>query len=108
MLTGRRKPGARWLESDTLLQLALTEHEGSLHTCGVPFDEGADPANEGRFTAGLPVRCHACTAIEVAREKVRDSKYPQAGALSVRLVHPDGPHDRADQGEDDADRNDGG
>lgn len=86
-----------------MLALALRVHEDSLcKGCGVPMDESMDPANERHYHTDLPVRCHACTAYERAREKVAEAKYPQPGALRLRLALE--PHQGADQGHHDPDQ----
>ena len=88
MFRGRRKPGKRWLASDTLLARALELHERSCcPDCDQPRDEAADPAHDGdnpyrtaEYVVPPPVRDHACTALSRARKKVADADLP----------HPDG------------------
>jgi hypothetical protein len=85
---GKRKPGARWLRSDTLLAGALVLYEASLcPDCGQPRDETFDPANDGdnpyrtaEYVVPPPLRDHACTALSRARKKIADADMP----------HPDG------------------
>lgn len=58
--------------------VALGEYRADMHVCGHPLSETTDPASEGRWTAGLPIRCHACTAIAVRQEDYREASHPQA------------------------------
>jgi len=59
--------------------IAFVDYQGSIHECGHPLDETtsieADRDNingEYYYEAGLPIRCHACTAI--ARKQ---KEYPE-------------------------------
>lgn len=66
---GERSRSARVAERDWMLACALTLYEASLCPgCGQPRHESMDPANEHRYHADLPLRCHACTA-QVRRVK---------------------------------------
>lgn len=58
--------------------LALREYEDDLHVCGQPLSESTDPANQGRYRTLLPVRCHACDAIEIKQEEYREATRPRA------------------------------
>lgn len=64
MLRGQRKPGARWLTTDTAMAMALQHYEQTLcDGCGNPIAESMDPDSEGEWFAPPPARCHACTAV---------------------------------------------
>lgn len=47
--------------------------------CGRDIAECTDPGSEGKYTAGLPHRCHATTALLIAQDQHQET--PQAGAL---------------------------
>ena len=54
-----------WKATDQALALALTEYEANLcDGCGHPMHESMSPENEGLWVSPLPMRCHACTAID--------------------------------------------
>lgn len=72
---------AEWDAESRSWALALEAYEGSLCPCGCgyPASVSQDPANEDRFTADLPIRCHARTALVRAQERVSDDvKAPEA------------------------------
>lgn len=86
MLRGQRDPGSRWTEHDTSLAVALTVYEQSLCSgCGQPAHESmsadADPGNRDglwHYEVDLPVRCHACTALDEAAKPYQDVPAPSA------------------------------
>jgi hypothetical protein len=85
---GQRRPGRKWLRSDTLLAQALELYEDSLcASCGQPRDEAMDPAHDGdnpyrtaEYVVSPPLRDHACTEMSRARKRISDAEY----------THPDG------------------
>lgn len=62
--------------------VALALYRGDLHTCGQPLSETTAPDAEGNYVAELPLRCHACDAIDLKQEDYKDVKRP--GALLWR------------------------
>jgi hypothetical protein len=58
--------------------LALAEYRDDLHSCGHPLSDTTDPSAEGRYTAPLPIRCHACDAIEIKQEEYKEATRPRA------------------------------
>lgn len=93
MFRGRRKPGRKWLHSDTLLAQALGLYEDSLcPDCGQPRDEALDPLhdvdNPARthvYKVSEPLRDHACTALSVAREHIAEAEMRHPEALRFGL-----------------------
>lgn len=72
---------------------ASMAYEDSFHECGHPLDETtsplADPYNpEGqwRYTVDLPVRCHACTAINEKRKLYDGDNYDSARLFVAEKV----------------------
>lgn len=62
--------------------LALAQYEAGLcPKCGRPLSVCTAPENQGKFTVGLPTRCHAETALLVARDGMQG--YPNPGALML-------------------------
>lgn len=59
-----------WLEEDRdAAQAELQEQRGRCPgQCGLPLDTTVGEANDGKFVAPPPYRCHACEVI-VARQK---------------------------------------
>ena len=98
VLRGLRAPGERWTQHDASLAVALTLHEATLcHGCGHPLAESTSPEadlgnrdGDYHYEADLPVRCHACTARDVAAEKYVDPdvavEAPGALRFPVRRV----------------------
>lgn len=83
---GRQAPGERWTGRDWLLAQALVAYEDSLcPSCGNPRHETMDPDHESDWTAPLPLRCHACTAIAHRAKEYAESDAPQALAFSAEL-----------------------
>lgn len=63
--------------------LALLEDEADACSgCGHPLSESADPGAENTYTAPLPTRCHACTAIAIRAED-----YTKAQHRNALLLH---------------------
>lgn len=48
--------------------------------------ESMDPDTEGRWTAPLPMRCHACTAIEHRVKDYEKADAPRALKFSAELT----------------------
>ena len=77
---------AEWDDDARDAAVALAAYEADLCPgCRQPLAETTDPAREDRYTAGLAVRCHRCTATERAGEKYQDS--PQPGALLIPVEY---------------------
>jgi hypothetical protein len=93
---GRRRPGKKWLQSDTLLAAALQMHEDSIcPDCGQYRDETFDPANDGdnpyrtaSYVVSEPLRDHACTAMARARKGIADAEmvWPEGLRMGVSKV----------------------
>lgn len=75
---------------DQALILAFEAYEQTLcDGCGHPMSESTAKANEYRYATGLPVRCHACTAIGQASDALPDhTPQPQALRFGVHLKPP--------------------
>ena len=48
--------------------------------------ESMHPDNEQAYHAPLPVRCHACTAIEVRQTEYEKAQQPRALRFTVDLI----------------------
>jgi hypothetical protein len=92
---GRRKPGKRWLRSDTLLASALLMYEDSLNDLGIPRDEAQDPLHDGdnpyrtgSYVVSGPVRDFAATAMSRAQEQTakRELKHPDGLRFGIAFV----------------------
>ena len=90
MFRGRRKPGTRWLRSDTLLASALLLYEDSLNDLGIPRYEAMDQAHDGdnpnrtaEYVVSEPLRDHAITALERARKRIADAEMPWPEGLRM-------------------------
>jgi hypothetical protein len=77
-----------WKPEDSALAEALTLYENSLHACGHPVWDSADPATEGRWVAPFPTRCHACTAVANRAKEYEKADTPDALMFSVELSRP--------------------
>ena len=72
----------RWSRRDVDLALALHEYEAGLcRGCGDPLAVTTRPENDGAYRTSLPIRCHKCTAVQIASEVYQDTA--QASALSL-------------------------
>lgn len=82
-----------WDLADVALVLALEVVEAETCSgCGHPMAESMAKANEFRYTAGLPIRCHACTALGQASDALPDyTPQPQALRFGVHLKPPKTP-----------------
>lgn len=94
VLAGTRKPGDRWLPSDTLAAMAWQSYADSLCPgCGWPRELGMDEWHQNLWRADAPLRCYSCTAIErKASDKVYE-KQPLRNSLyfNADLVAPKKP-----------------
>lgn len=69
-----------------MLAQALTAYEALICSdCGQPMHESLDPENEGKYVAPLPVRCHACTAVEQRAASYADNDFPRALKFTSEL-----------------------
>lgn len=50
------------------------------------MSESMHPDNERAYHAPLPVRCHACTAIEVRQAEYEKAQQPRALRFTVDLI----------------------
>lgn len=64
-----------------------------MHSCGHPLEETtsilADPFNpsgEYKYVANLPVRCHACTALNLRQKEYDGDNFDSARLWSVSRV----------------------
>lgn len=77
---------AEWDADGRGLALALTEYEAGLCPgCRHPLTETTAAANEERYVAELPVRCHRCTATDQVSARYQDSPSPGALLVPIRL-----------------------
>jgi len=65
--------------------LALEQYESSQCPCGCGFPAAVSQAADAdaRFAVGPPVRCHARTALEVAKVGYNDAQQPSALLFGV-------------------------
>lgn len=82
---------AEWGEADRGAMLALQAYEAQVcGGCGEHLAESTAAENEERWSAQIAARCHACTAVEILREKiekqVEQKAVAQPGALLIRPV----------------------
>lgn len=69
---------------DRMLALALAIHESTLCSgCGQDMAYSMDPDLAEEWTTGHPDRCHACTALERASDRIKDSGEGHAAALKI-------------------------
>ena len=73
--------------------MALLHIEDDTCVCGQPLSESMDPdhnpdTGSHRYHAGMPSRCHACTAIAEAAKPYQDEKTeaPSALRFGVQLI----------------------
>jgi hypothetical protein len=77
---------AEWTDEDRRLALELQEYEAGLCPgCSTPMSETTDPANEYRYEAKLPLRCHRCTTSERAMKQYEENEAPSALFLPIVL-----------------------
>jgi len=80
------RPEVEWDDAEQTVMLALQYYQNGLcPKCGGPLSVCTDAANEMRFDAGLPIRCHATTARGRAAEKYRDQPGSEALMFVPRL-----------------------
>jgi len=80
------RPEPEWDEGEQTIMLALQLYRNGLcPKCGGPLSVCTDAANEMRFDAGLPIRCHATTARGRAAEAYRDLPGSEALMFVPRL-----------------------
>lgn len=64
--------------------LALAEYRATrCPSCGQDIRECTAPDGDGKYTAGLPTRCHATTALSIAQKAYAET--PQREALLWRV-----------------------
>lgn len=79
-----------WTNEERTAALALAQYENELcEGCGHPLAETSLPEREFDYLTDPPIRCHRCTAIEMAQEAVQSKPQPGALHLSVRLRGPE-------------------
>lgn len=67
---------------DRMLALALAIHEATVCSgCGQDMAYSMDPDLEDEWTTSHPTRCYACTALERADERVKESGTKHAQSL---------------------------
>lgn len=68
-----------WDSDDRTMALALLDYEADrCPGCGGQMRETTAPDSAGRWDAGLPHRCHACTALSVAQAPYQQVQHAQA------------------------------
>lgn len=72
-----------WDDREQAWMLALADYRATrCPSCGQDIRECTAPDADGRYHVGLPVRCHATTALSIARKAYVDT--PQSEALLWR------------------------
>jgi len=75
-----------WSPDDRRLALDLAQYEAECcPNCREPLSETADAKNEFRYVADLPIRCHRCTASEIATDAAQNREHPSALLIPIRL-----------------------
>ena len=78
----RARAEAEWDEGEQTVMLALQAYRSALcPLCGGPISVCTAPENELKYKGGLPIRCHATTARDIAMEPYRDQ--PHSSALMI-------------------------
>jgi hypothetical protein len=86
LVTSRTTTEAEWTEDDRRMAMELQDWEATLCPgCQSPLSETTSPENETGYVAGLPVRCHRCTASAKAMKPYEESEVPSALFLPVVL-----------------------
>lgn len=79
-----------WTEEDRRLASELTQYEAECcPNCREPLEETSKPENEFRYRAETPIRCHRCTATEIATDEAQSRPHPAALLIPIRLREPD-------------------
>lgn len=64
-----------WTEQDLAEAMALLKVEAdTCQGCGEPRSETTSPKAAGGYDVDGPVRCHACAALNVERDKHKDGR----------------------------------
>lgn len=69
---------AEWTDEERANVLALLAYESQLCQCGGYLPETTDPANEDRYRADLPKRCHRCNAVQQRQAEYSEANRPRA------------------------------
>lgn len=78
-------PESEWDETEQAWMLALKEYKATrCPLCGRSLAVCTDPANEFKFKAQPPTRCHDTTQRQVMAEKYAKGETRNAGALMYR------------------------
>lgn len=73
-----------WTNDDRDAALDLMAWEAAqCPGCGLPLSETTKPESEFRWRAGLPIRCHRCTAISMGSESAQEHEHPTALLIPV-------------------------
>jgi hypothetical protein len=76
-----------WLEEDTIAAIELENYEAdTCQGCGGQRSETTISENEFAYTTGTVVRCHQCTAADIAQEQLDAAKLPHPSALYIPMV----------------------
>jgi hypothetical protein len=79
-----------WTEEDRQYALALAQYEAECcPNCKEPLEETSKAENEFRYRAEVPIRCHRCTATEIATDEAQSRPHPAALLIPIRLREPD-------------------
>lgn len=75
-----------WTQDDRDNVFALLNYEADCcPSCRQPLAETTDPDNEGRFVPLLPIRCHRCTAVDMAQDAAQSHNSPGALLIPVEF-----------------------
>ncbi len=73
---------AEWDDQERSLRLAYMAYRAELCSNGHYLPDAADPSAEGAYV-GRNRRCHACTAIAIESDRLKDNPQPQALLLGA-------------------------
>jgi len=75
-----------WTQEDMDGAFSLRKYEAGLcPNCKHPLSETADASHEFSYHAGLPIRCHRCTAQEIASEAYQNAKNPNPRSVFIPI-----------------------
>ena len=82
-----RTESVEWTTDDAEQAMALEEYEAGLcQGCRDRLAETTRPDRDGAYRAGLPIRCHRCTAQLQQAERYADTTQPTALLIPVELI----------------------
>lgn len=74
-----------WDDEQYKMMADFTAYEASIHSCGHPLSESTSPLADAdnplrqfEYKAQLPIRCHACTAINKMQVQYQGENFDNA------------------------------